>query len=180
MSSTHNDANLAAILESLGPLPAEARTLVAAQIVMEQQREFAGADRDFRLVVGDLIEQDKFYAIHNDDLKLLNECAVVAGALYAGLANPLAVIGGLVLMLYRFRKMRIAITAQEALALDRVSAAGPQGIDEDVLIEFLGHDLGGKANVPRILKALTGARRSDGTAAALIELADGKYYAVDV
>jgi hypothetical protein len=101
-------------------LPEEARDVCAAALLAEFQE-----DSD-RLLNRSLNEKNIYYAIHNDDFKLIDESAAIAAALWTIYSNPIAVIGKLLALLYRYRRKRAKLTQEQALVLLSLKQA-PEG-----------------------------------------------------
>jgi hypothetical protein len=175
-----------AILTALaGTFDDTTRMWITDEIARDQLKEAAALAGGKDLVLSDLINRNRFYAIHNEDIEFLKESVATAAAIYTGLPNPVAVIGGLVLLLYRFRKKSIQLTGREALVLNLIAHAGRDGVNRDALQRTLSQMgnaecMRASRSLDAILKRLQNARRRDNTAAPLIEEKDAKLYSLDV
>jgi len=175
-----------AVLAAVADLPdAETRARIADEIVRDQRKEARALAGGKDLVLSDLLKEDRFYAIHNDDVEILKESVAVAAAICSGLPNPVAIVGGLVLLLYRIRKKSIPLTGPEALVLKLIAESGRNGSSRDGLRRSLS-DMRSVAcvragkNLDTIIKRLQNARRRDNTVSPLIEERDAKLYSLDV
>lgn len=175
-----SDSNYDAVIRALGSLPTDVQEDVAEQIILFEQNEFAAFTGGREAMFRDILNKDRVYAIHDDDLEILGQCAAVAAAIYVGLPNPVTLIGGLVLCLYKFRKKRIELTAYEALVLDHIRKCGTEGTRLDKLIANFSANEYPSLNVNEVLHNLSNARRKDGTKAPLIEDQDDRLIALDV
>ncbi len=129
----------------------------------------------------DLSGKSSSYAIHNDDLGLLKESITVAAALYAALQNPVAIIGGLVFLLYTYRKKRVKLTARQAVVLQSLKKAGEPGWSAHDLSLYLPLRLAiSDDEIEAILAELSNIRQEDGTLTSLTSCQSGYWRAVDV
>lgn len=160
------------LLESLKPFDAE-----------EDLWELEIEPHSYRAISRDLLRRDGFYAIQGDDLHLdlLKEAVTVSGALYAALQNPLVIIGGLIVLLYKYRRKMIPITPDQALVLT-VLRRGPQ---EGWRVGRLWHELPvnnllDQADLLEILSGLKEVRAANGKTTELVAEKDGLWWVVDV
>ena len=168
--------------EALAALPAEELEAVIAELPHELETttppEPAVPQRWLERARG---EADTWYAIHNDDLKLLGEASTVAVAVLGAVQSPAGVVAGLVVLLYRYRRKRIRLDGEQGIVLRALKQAPPGGWGVEELALHLppGLEMGHAAIGARLetLKALT---RADGSPTALVAERDGRWWAVDV
>jgi hypothetical protein len=170
----------AAILDALSPLPVEVRQEAADAFILSRAEELRDQFDIKHGVYGDLFDSDTYYAVHDDDLKLLTEAAVVAAAAYAAFPNPVSVIAGLVVLVFRFRRKRIRLDSNQAVVLRAIAAQGPSGITLKDLLPSLPESLRQEGLVATIITGLTKARKDDGSSAKLLEQEHDRIYAVDI
>ena len=97
-----------------------------------------------------------------------------------GIPNPVAAIGGLVLVLYTYRKKRIKLNAHAALVLDEIRNVHTNGVANVELVSKFNSQDYPDMNLHEVIGELVNARRTDGVKAPLIEEVDGRLYALDV
>ena|ERR1700730_3153040 len=170
----------AAILDALSPLPAEVRQEAADAFILSRAEEFRDQLDIKHGVFVDLFDSDTYYAVHNEDLKLLTEAAAVAAAAYVAFPNPVSVIAGLVVMLFRLRRKRIRLDSNQAIILRAIAAQGPSGITLKDLLPGLPESLRQEVLVATIITGLAKARKDAGSSAKLLEQEGDTIYAVDI
>ncbi|WP_271254924.1 hypothetical protein [Pseudanabaena sp. Chao 1811] len=155
----------------------DALTLIRSELdVTEPIQEEA----EYRSINRDLLSSD-YYAIHNDDLKFLKECSVVAAAIYAGMPNPVGIAGGLTAFLFRYRKKRVKLTMQEGVVLKTLAKAPSIGWTIDELIENKPLlRLVPMPDVAAILENLKSVTKGDNTTTALVAQNGNRWRAIDV
>jgi hypothetical protein len=89
------------------------------------------------LVNRSLNEPETYYAIHNEDLKLIDESMAIAAGLWALTSNPITVLGKLLALLYRYRRKRARLTAEQGLVLLSLKQAPPRGWSEREILQYL-------------------------------------------
>jgi hypothetical protein len=110
--------------KALPQVSQDSRGACTAELVREYEKLLPERDR---YVNKSLNERDTYYAIHNDDLKLIDESAAIAAGLWALMSNPIAVIGKLLVLLYRYRRKRAKLTGEQALVLLSLKNAPAMG-----------------------------------------------------
>jgi hypothetical protein len=156
----------------------ESRGACAAELVREYEKLLPERDR---FVNKSLNETDTYYAIHNDDLKLIDESAAVAAGLWALMSNPIAVIGKLLVLLYRYRRKRARLTGDQALvllSLKNAPAVGWTAYD-------LHQDLKSTRDLPfdkvrEILQSLKNVPLDNGQLSDFVTEHQGRWRAIDV
>ena len=173
------DPNRAAMREALAALPADVREQAVDAVADELRGELDILLNARGALHRNLLAGDSYIAIHDDDLKILPEAATVAAAAYAAFPNPVSVLSGLVVLVFRYLRKQVRLTLLQGLALKAIDEHTPAGatlaeIEQSVPAEFAGVPL--KA----ALDELQRLRKEDGTEAKLIEQKGDRYYALDV
>jgi hypothetical protein len=124
---------------------------------------------------------EAYFAVHDEDLNLLGECAKLAVACLTLFSNPAGVIADLVLFLFRYRSKRAQLTAQQGAVLLSLKKAPPAGWT----VEELAARLPFKSPPPaaelrQVLESLTCVLKSDGTTTAFAGEKEGRWRAIDV
>lgn len=148
-------------------------------MVAELADEFVEPTRT-RRVDKSLNEARTYYVIHDDDLHLLRD-AVAAGASLFPAFKPVATLPTLVALLFRYRRKRARIDAEQAAVLMRLRKALPGGRTAAELGEEL--DLCepiGEERVEEVLESLQNLRLTDGTRTDFVVSAGGVWRALDV
>jgi len=136
---------------------------------------------DIRPLERGLGEADAYYAIKFEDLDLLKEAGAVAAALALGLQNPVGLVAGLVVFLFRYRKKRFKLDGAQGLVLKTLRRAPTDGWTVDELAAHLPSGLDVKGD--RLAEMLAGfktARRADGKQDALVAEKDARWWVVDL
>lgn len=134
------------------------------------------------LILKNLAEDGTATAIHNDDLPLLEAAASLTVG-YLGAASIVvwapAAIAALVVLLYRYRKKRIELSALQAALLIELKSNGPLSAKELVMSPTL--EQMSEREVTAELERLTRLPRRDGVRTSLVE-SDGqdRWRTVDV
>jgi hypothetical protein len=179
-------------LEQESRLPLEARRAILGQLLEslkppefeeEAALELAAESGPYRGISRDLLRRDRFYAIQGDDLHLdlLKEAVTLSAALYAALQNPVAVLGGLVVVLYKYRRKQIPITLDQALVLTALRRAPDAGWTTGRLWhELPANSHLDQAKLLEILSGLEEVRAANGKVTALTTEKNGRWWVVDV
>jgi len=136
-----------------------------------------------RVIDPSLTESGVVYPIHNADLKLMDESAAIAGALWALTSNPIAVLGKLVALLYRLRRKRGRIEGETALALLALRDAPSRGWTVAEVRDYLEQAFGvtlSEDRVRTLLLSLKDVRLSDNTRTDFADEHQGRWFTVDV
>jgi hypothetical protein len=136
-----------------------------------------------RVVDKSLTEKNTYYAIHNDDFKLLDDSIEVAIGLFDLASLPLILLGKLVALLFRYRKKRAKLTGEQGVVLLALKKAPASGWTTDELGEKLKLDYKlalAVGKLEEILRSLKDVRLSDGTATDFAHDFRGRWSAVDV
>jgi hypothetical protein len=135
------------------------------------------------------VEKDLFgetyYAIHDEDLNLLEVCAGIATAATSLLSNPLPLLGELVAFLFLYRRKRVPLTAKQATVLIALRKSPPGGWRVEELVARLPlRSPPSREGLRKILKELKEFTIMDGTdtgpTTAFVAEKDGRWRAVDV
>jgi hypothetical protein len=173
IASLRSRRYLQLIHNTVSPLPDEAREKVLEEI----HSEFGVR----HLMTPSLSKADEYYGIHDSDLGLLREVVVVAAAIYAALQNPVAVIGGLVVLLYKFRHKCAKLSAVEALVLSMLKKNRPKDLSVQELNEILPlKKQMTNSELTEILNGLRDVKLNDGTTTAFVNQKDGRWWSVDI
>jgi hypothetical protein len=168
--------------ESMEKLAPEAQDAVISLLQSSLERtDEMNSDPEYRGVNRALNETDVYYAIHTSDLSLLKEVASVAAACYALLQNPVAIIGGLVVFLYEYRRKRVRLTGEQGIVLKTLKSATIPGWSTEQVLSFL--PFSPELTVPEVqltLESLKSVIRMDGSETSLVREKDGLWLAVDV
>lgn len=172
---------LPVLRSSMTGLPPAAQDAVVTVLEPFLERGKTKPDSEYRYINKSLNEADTYYAIHNSDLGLLQEATSVAAASYALLQDPIAVIGGLVVLLLQYRRKRIKLTAEQGLVLNVVKKAAHPGWSCEKIHTLLpvGQELT-TSDVQMILDNLKSVIRTDGSETALVRERDGLWMTVDL
>jgi hypothetical protein len=166
-------------MEGLAPEAQEA-VVTPLQFALEMESEL-DSDPEHRNVNRALNETDIYYAIHNSDLNLLKEAASVAAACYALLQNPVAIIGGLVVLLFQYRRKRVRLTGEQGVVLKTLKAAVPPGWSIEQVSSLLPFNRELSAlEVRFVLESLKSVTRMDGSETSLVREKDDLWLALDV
>jgi len=135
----------------------------------------------------DLLNKDKVYAVHNEDLDLLSKCADVLSELPDVLTNPIPLIADLLLFLFKYRRKRAELTALQGAILLALKKSKGMGIES--LVRKTNARLGpgtrrvlalDVSSVEVELRRLEKVRLKDGTTTAFVAEDGGRWVAVDV
>jgi hypothetical protein len=168
--------------EAMEHLPLEAQDAVISLLPScLEQSEGPEDNSEHRHVNISLNEANVYYAIHNSDLNLLKEATSVAAACYALLQNPVAVVGGLVVLLFQYRRKRVKLTGEQGITLKTLRRASPPGWTAEQLLTYLplNRELS-VSDVRLILESLKAVMKTDGSETSLVREKDGYWLAVDV
>jgi hypothetical protein len=127
-----------------------------------------------------LTDPNVHYAIHDEDFGFWKESIGVAGGLYVLVPNPVSVIGGLVVFLYRYRRKRVKIDAMQALILKTLRRYGATGATRAELDTALDLRPEARGHVDPALKALENMVSADGRTTAFVRRDGNRIWAVDV
>jgi hypothetical protein len=161
-------------------LPDGCLPLISESLAIEHLRL---APAQARVIDPSLNETGTIYAIHNADLKLMDESTAIAGALWTLTNSPLAVLGKLVALLYRLRRKRGRLEGETALALLVLKEAPNGGWTVAEVRDHLGSAFGVLLPEDRVLGMLNGLkdfRLSDNTLTDFADEHQGRWFAVDV
>jgi hypothetical protein len=131
----------------------------------------------------DLLSQDRFYAIHGNDLllDLLKEAFIVSSVLYSALQNPGAILGGLTVLVYKYHRKKIPIDSGQAVVLQTLKRAPAEGWTPGrIWHELPIRNHFDKAKVLEILNSLKVVRSTTGETTTLVAEGDGSWWTVDV
>jgi len=159
--------------------------------IMLESGEFSILDEtdNRELLHGALFGKKTYYAIHNTDLKLIDACVGVVGAIPSIQENPIPVISALLLLLYRYHKKKAKLNAHQGAILLLLKQAAPNGLAISGIQKRYNKLLSTttkqqmKFNVSRIkdeLQDLKNMRLVDGTTTSFVSVHKGKWIAVDV
>jgi hypothetical protein len=133
-----------------------------------------------RKIEKDLLSKN-YYAIHDDDLNVLEQCVAVAGALYAGIPEPISVVGGLAVFLYRYRRKRAKLSPEQGIVLRTLTYAPSGGW---TIAQLLGNAplsrLKPAPDVAAVLDSLKRVVQNDGDTTAFVAEEGDRWRAVDV
>jgi hypothetical protein len=156
-------------------LPEEARDVCAAALLAEIQE-----DNDRRLDKS-LNEKNTYYAIHDDDFKFIDESAAIAAALWTIYSNPIAVIGKLLALLYRYRRKRAKLTQEQALVLLSLKQAPESGWTAQDVAEHLPlKEPMTVEEVQKVLDSLKSVTQADGKPTSFVTELREYWRALDV
>jgi len=177
---TSTDQALQSIIEALSVLPEVRREEEAKALASFLAQEFASSIKTRGLIEADIFNRTNYYVIHDDDLKLLSEAAPVAAAVYAAFPNPVAIAAGLIVFLFRYRRKRVRLNLDQAIALRAIDQSGTTGATIGELMQRLPPHLRDEVIIAPVLESLIAVRREDGTLAKVLEMQDHRYFALDV
>jgi hypothetical protein len=136
---------------------------------------------DYKAINRSLNEKHTYYAIQGEDLKIVKEASAIAAACAALLHNPIGAVGGLVTLLYQYRKRRIKLDERQSLVLLELKRAGTAGSTVDTLRYRLSRRIDLKTDeIQTTLEQLKSVRRTDNTTATLVSESEGIWRSVDV
>jgi len=138
------------------------------------------AQDEFRTVHRHVFSE-KYYVIHNSDLGLLEESATVAVTLLAGLPEPSAVLSGLIVFLFQYRKGGADVDGIDGRILLTLKGAGPHGLDPTEIHAKL--EVSDEITQEQLLERLEGMKQCicrDGTEKAFVACRDSKWRAIDI
>ena len=181
-----NNRHVGTLLE-LRPLLQRSMTGLSPEIqdsaiaLLQPHLEPVNGASEYRYVNRSLNEANVHYAIHNSDFELLKEATAVAAACYAFIQEPVAVVGGLVVLLFQYRRKRIKLTGERGVVLTTLKQAAQPGWScEEVLKHLPFKDQVTVSEVQLLLESLKFVVKTDGTETALVRERDGLWLAVDV
>jgi hypothetical protein len=165
--------------KAIPQLPEACRHTCTSELVTEHAKLVGD---DYRYVNKSWNESETYYAIHNEDLKLIDESAAIAAGLWALTSNPIAVIGKLLALLYRYRRKRARLTVEQGLVLLSLKQAPPQGWSEREILQALRGQCNFRPEeLHTILGSLKNVVRADGTTSDFVtEQPQGYWRAIDV
>ncbi len=167
---------LARKLEAFVPADGDRRALIAG-VLAELERApdpLAGAES---LNVS-LNEPGVYYAVHEGDLELLKECMAAGLGFAAVISAPWGAIAGLVMLMFKYRKKRVRLDADQAAVLRALIDGGEQEVAKLAQRPELARL--GAEKIAALLAELHDAVRHDGTSTELAAERNGKWRAVDV
>lgn len=134
----------------------------------------------YRAIDKDLLSKN-YYAISNDDLNLLEQCVAVATPIIAGIPEPISLVGGLVVFLYRYRRKRAKLTMEQGVVLKTLTHAPSGGwtINELIQNQPLSR-LNPRPDIAAVLESLKSVIKSDNTTTAFVVQNGSRWRAVDV
>lgn len=172
------------------------RESIVAAIREETRRQIADLEphemsetvdpEELSLIEEDMFDSNRYYAIHNDDLKFWKASVGATAAISAGLKNPIGVAAGLVLFLYEKRKKQAELDGMQGLVLKTLKSApvGQGWSVEQIVAEIpLVHEFRGEWTADRlkeILGSLKAVALTNGVIAEFVIEKDGKFWARDV
>lgn len=133
-----------------------------------------------KLVENDLFDGSIRYAIHDEDLNFWRESIATAAGLYVTVPNPVSIIGGLVIFLYRLRRKRVKITALQALILRHLKSSGATGMTLSELKKKIPILPGSKEQIEPALEGLKHSVSADGKETQFVRQSEGRIWALDV
>lgn len=125
-----------------------------------------------------LNDEDRHFFIHSEDLQLLGSVASMAAAGVALLRDPIGSIGGLLILLYRFRRNRVKISGEQAAVLATLRESPTEGWTAQELGEQLSGSLSSSA-VEEVLEQLRTLRKDNGTLTELVTEVEGRWRVCD-
>lgn len=160
------------------PIDAAARTAIRLEIGRLLDGRAAPGAKTKEMLDRSIFDPNVRYAIHDQDLALWKESIGVAGGLYAIAPNSISLIGGVVLLLYRYRRKRVRIDVLQALILQKLRARKGDGmtrheLDAEIKPEAL-------PQVENALKSLENCVSTDGKATPFVRRKGDRIWAVDV
>jgi len=167
--------------KALEDLELDVQDIVIPQLLPDLEKVDAPEQRpEYRVLEKGLFE-DAYYAIHNDDLNFLKEATTVAAACYALLPDPVSVIGGLVVILFRYRRKRAKLTGHQGIVLQTLKGAPPAGWTVADLQQRLPlKHLLSASEIKSILTSLQSIIKTDGTKTAFVGEEHGLWRVIDV
>ncbi|MGC4086729.1 MAG: hypothetical protein QM756_02305 [Polyangiaceae bacterium] len=133
-----------------------------------------------RRVDRSLNEKDTYYAVHDDDLALLKN-AVALGVALIPAFKPLTASPTLIGLLFRYRRKRGRIDAEQAAVLLCLRAAPPGGLTAaGVAAELRLKDPIPEARVKEVLSSLRQVLLADGSRSDFVAESRGYWTASDV
>lgn len=131
---------------------------------------------DVRQLARDITNPENWYAVHDSEIDLLKESVAVVLAALGG--KGLGAIGSLVVLLFKYRKRRIRLQADQGIVLRELKRVGELGSSVESLAARLP-DMP-LAVLEGTLQQLTSINRTDGTSTALAACKGGHWVALDV
>lgn len=123
---------------------------------------------------------DRWYAIHDSELQLLQGAGGAAAAAILALGKPITAAGALVILLYKYRRHRVELTGEQGLVLRELRRAGPHGLRfEQLRYKADVAHLGGP-EIEAILKTLLSVPKTNGQITNLVTLHNDIWRAADV
>jgi hypothetical protein len=149
-------------------------------VVAEYLSQSPPSDGNRQLLDVPLTRGAPVYAIHDSELAVWKEAVAAASGLALMVPNPVALIGGVVLALYRYYRKRVAVTAGQVLILRELRRFGSKGATELELFNAIGVVAEARPPLREELRALEIAVAVDGTEAKFIRRVGDRIWAVDV
>lgn len=166
---------------ALGNQLSEQAAISVAEAVLDEHLHL-DPERD-RLVERGILERRVIYAIHDSDLKLIDESVALAVAAWSITGNPGAVLAKLVPFLYRLRRNRVRLEGDVALTLLALKD-GPRSGSTIVEVRDRLEQAYGRAlteeQVQATLSALKEVAHSDNKRSAFANVFEGRWFPVDV
>lgn len=168
------------LAEVMPQLDAPSVNEVVAELAPTFAHEMPSSPEDQRAINRALNRRNTVFAVRTKDLQLLKESAVIAAAAYAAFRDPIGVLAGLVLLLFRYRQNRVRLDAEQGAILKTLKDAMPDGLS----IAQLGTRLS-LAHIPEdklaeILKTLKSAVKENGEQIPLVFEQDGRWRTIDL
>ncbi len=157
------------LLKALSSLPPELadQTLDALESHLDPAQP-SHADENRQVNSADRDGEVGYYAVRRADLKVLEGAAKLAAGLFSFPARWPTLVIGLVLLLFRYHKTRIWLTAKQGIVLLLLKKHGELTVAEVCAAAPDTAKLDTSA-VEEILSALQAAERTDGEAVKLVE-----------
>jgi hypothetical protein len=165
---------------ALPGLDAVAKDAIISALAPELRCDAAAPEAERRGINRSLNEANAYYAIRAEDLKLIEQCAPIAVALYATLTNPVSVVGGLMVLLFRYRRHRIRLDGTQALILKTLIRAGSKGLALNELCNDLQMEQVSPDIVVTTLKGLENVKKENNDFVPLVAEDAGRWYAKDL
>lgn len=126
-----------------------------------------------------IVHGDRYYAIHDDELLALKETGALVSVLLGGAlaTKGLSVAAGFAVLVYKYFKNRVRLTADQALVLWALKEEKPDGME---LVDVaLAADLTGDTALAA-LESMRDIRKANGETTPLVDEEDGRWFAVNV
>ena len=174
------------------PIERSLRAALGGQLTDEQYDDLADAvaeehRRSLRVEEGlidpSLTEPGVAYAIHDDDLKLVDVSAGVAALLLAATLNPAMILIKLIPFFYQYSRKRYRLDPDQGLVLRSLKRAPRGGWTEVEVHDDIEQDTGidlPSARIAQTLESLKDVLREDNTSTSFVAERGHRWVAVDV